>query len=140
MLNRFPKFYLITSLDIIYLKPLSNVSTFKKLRIEKENLCLAPLSKAVQFKHQTFDGCTNVQCTCSAVTVTKKLLFNSCLKFVFVLFFSPSQKNYFKKSSKESLSICTDNLFKLIRAEVNLDERALKITLLKKPLNIKQYT
>jgi len=140
MLNRFPKFHLITSLDIIYLKPLSNVSTYKKLTIDKENLCLASLSKAVQFKHQTFDGCTNVQCTCSAVTVTKKLLFNSCLKFVFVLFLSPSQKNYFKKSLKKSLTICTDNLFKLIRAEVNLDERALKITLLQKPLDIKQYT
>jgi hypothetical protein len=140
MLNRFPKFYLITSLDIIYLKPLSNVSTYKKLTIDKENLCLASLSNAVQFKHQTLDGCTNVQCPCSAVTVTKKLLFNSCLKFVFVLFLSPSQKNYFKKSLKESLTICTDNLFKLIRAEVNLDERALKITLLQKPLNIKQYT
>ena len=140
MLNRFPKFYFISSLDIIYLKPLSNVSTYKKLTIDKENLCLASLSNAVQFKHQTLDGCTNVQCPCSAVTVTKKLLFNSCLKFVFVLFLSPSQKNYFKKSSKESLTICTDNLFKLIRAEVNLDERALKITLLQKPLNIKQYT
>jgi hypothetical protein len=140
MLNRFPKFHLITSLDIIYLKPLSNVSTYKKLTIDKENLCLASLSNAVQFKHQTFDGCMNVQCPCSAVTVTKKLLFNSCLKFVFVLFLSPSQKNYFKKSLKKSLTICTDNLFKLIRAEVNLDERALKITLLQKPLDIKQYT
>ena len=140
MLNRFPKIYLLTSLDIIFLKPLSNVSTYKKLTIKKENLCLASLSNAVQFKHQTFDGCTNVQCPCSAVTVTKKLLFNSCLKFVFVLFLSPSQKNYFKKSSKESLTICTDNLFTLTRAEVNLDASALKITLLKKPLNIKQYT
>jgi hypothetical protein len=140
MLNRFPKFHLITSLDIIYLKPLSNVSTYKKLTIDKENLCLASLSNAVQFKHQTFDGCMNVQCPCSAVTVTKIILFYSCLKFVFVLFLSPSQKNYFKKSLKKSLTIYTDNLDVLTRAEVNLDDRAYKNTLLQKPLNIKQYT
>jgi len=75
MLNRFPKFYLITSLNIIYLKPLSNVSTFKKLRIEKENLCLVSISNAVQFKRQTFDGCMNVKCPCTTVAVAKILFF-----------------------------------------------------------------
>ena len=80
----------------------------------------------MQFKRQTFDGCMNVKFPCTAVAVTKILFFNSCFKFNFALFLLPSQKNYFKKSVKESLTICTDNLVKLIRAEVNLNECALK--------------
>lgn len=112
---------------------LSTVSTSVYVTIELEKSCLASISIAVQFKHQPFKRCMNVmspvhghRCKINCVLYMFKCLF---------LFGSSQQvgKTYY-------LTICTDNLNVLTRAEVDLDDRALKITLLQKPLNIKQYT
>ena len=111
---------------------LSTVSNSNLVTIELEKSCLAPISKATQFKHSSFNGCMNV-----------KTLFrghrceNSFVLFMFkcLVLFSSSQlvgKTYY-------LTICTVNILELKRARVNSDDCSIKMTLLKNFSKTKQY-